>query len=125
MGVTYDTGALIAAERNDRTMWALHRRALERGMRPVVPAGVLGQAWRGGPQAELSRLLRGCRIEELTEVLARQAGSVCARAKTTDVTDATVVVGAAARGDVVVTSDPKDLRHLARSDGLALELHRV
>ena len=58
-------------------------------------------------------------------VLARQAGSVCARAKTTDVIDATVVVGAAARGDVVVTSDPMDLRHLARSNGLALELHRV
>jgi hypothetical protein len=23
-GVTYDTGALVAAERNDRRMWALH-----------------------------------------------------------------------------------------------------
>lgn len=30
--MTYDTGALIAAERNDRRLWALHRRALERGL---------------------------------------------------------------------------------------------
>jgi hypothetical protein len=59
MGVTYDTGALIAAESKDRALWALHRRTLERRLRPVVPAGVLGQAWRGGRQAELSRLLSG------------------------------------------------------------------
>lgn len=30
-GITYDTGALIAAERNNRRIWALHRRALEQG----------------------------------------------------------------------------------------------
>jgi N-formylglutamate amidohydrolase len=29
-GLTYDAGALLAAEANDRRMWALHRRALER-----------------------------------------------------------------------------------------------
>ena len=39
-GVTYDTGALIAAERNDRRIWTLHRRALERGMMPTVSSGV-------------------------------------------------------------------------------------
>jgi len=48
---------LIAAERNVRRIWALHRRALERGLVPTVPAGVLGQGWRGGPQAQMSRLL--------------------------------------------------------------------
>ena len=41
-GITYDTGVLIAAERGDRRVWALHRRSLERGMVPTVPAG----AWR-------------------------------------------------------------------------------
>ena len=56
-GLTYDAGALLAGEASSRMVWALHRRLLERGVRPVVPAGVLGQAWRGGPQAELSRLL--------------------------------------------------------------------
>jgi hypothetical protein len=43
-GLTYDIGALIAAERNDRTMWALHRAALVRGLLPVVPSGVLAEA---------------------------------------------------------------------------------
>lgn len=67
MGVTYDTGALLAAEANRREVWALHARSLQRGTRPVVPAAVLGQAWRGGPQAMLPRLLRGCRIEVLDD----------------------------------------------------------
>jgi hypothetical protein len=41
------------------------------------------------------------------------------------VIDATVVVGACARGDLVVTSDPDDLAAIADALGLRLELHRV
>src|SRR4051812_15116906 len=114
-GVTYDAGALVAAERNDRRMWALHRRSLERGVTPTVPAGVLAQVWRGGPQASLSRLLTACSIEALTEVSGRAAGAACGRAGTNDVIDATVVVGAIARSDLVVTSDSEDLTHIARA----------
>ena len=124
-GITYDAGALLAAERSDRTMWALHRRALERGLCPTVPAGVLGQAWRGGPQAQLSRLLKGCHIEDLTEVRARAAGAACGRADAIDVIDATVVVGAIAREDLVITSDPGDLQRLAGALGQRLNLDRV
>jgi predicted nucleic acid-binding protein len=111
-GLTYDTGALIAAERNERRIWALHRRSLERGIVPTVPAGVLAQGWRGGPQHQLSRLLAGCRVEPLDESRARSAGAVCGAAGSSDVVDAAVIVGAAARGDIVVTSDPDDLRRL-------------
>lgn len=64
-GLTYDTGALIAAERGDRRMWALHRRALERGAAPVVPAPVLVEGWRGNVQT--ARLLQGCQVEDLAE----------------------------------------------------------
>ena len=124
-GVTYDTGALLAAERSDRQLWAIHRRALERGVSPVVPAGVLGQAWRGGPQAQLSRLLAGCTIEDLTEVRGRAAGAACGRAATDDVIDACVVVGAVARGDLVVTSDPDDLTKIAAELRRRLDLHRL
>jgi hypothetical protein len=124
-GITYDAGALVAAERSQRLLWSLHRRALERGLRPTVPAGVLGQVWRGGPQAELSRLLKGCRIESLDEARARTAGQLCGRAKRADVIDATVVVGAIARGDLVVTSDRKDLKHLANALGTSLEIVAV
>lgn len=107
--MTYDAGALIAAERNDRRIWALHRRALERAVVPTVPAGVLAQGWRGGPQAQMSRLLGGCRVEDLDDARARSAGAACGVAGTSDVVDAVVVIGAAARGDLVVTSDPGDL----------------
>jgi hypothetical protein len=124
-GVTYDTGALLAAEANRREMWALHARALARGVQPVVPAGVLGQAWRGGPQASLSRLLRGCRVEDLNELQARSAGAACALASTPDVIDASVVVGVTTRRDFVVTSDTDDLRNIARALGRRIDIHPV
>lgn len=123
VGLTYDTGALIAAESNVRGLWALHRRALERGLRPVVPAGVLAQAWRGGPQPQLSRLLKGCQIEDLTQVRARAAGAACGRAGSSDVVDASVAVGAIARRDLVITGDVQDITRLA--DALSAPLDVV
>lgn len=125
MGVTYDTGALLAAEANRRDLWALHARALQRGQRPVVPAGVLAQAWRGGPQPQLSRLLRGCRIEEFDEPRARAVGVACARSGVPDIVDATVVVGAVARRDLVVTSDTSDLLRVSAALESSLSVHRV
>jgi len=87
---------------------------------PTVPAGVLGQGWRGGPQAQISRLLDGCRVETLDEARARSAG-----AGTSDVVDASVVVGAAARGDLVLTSDVEDLSRLRVAVGVDVRLQRV
>jgi hypothetical protein len=104
-GVTYDTGALVAAEGGDRRVWAMHRRALERVHTPTVPAGVLAQAWRGGPQPLLSRLLDGCWIELL------------GRATSTDAIIACVVAGALRRGDAIVTSDRRDIERLANAVG--------
>jgi hypothetical protein len=125
MGTTYDAGALLAAEANRRELWAIHARSLQRGERPVVPAGVLAQAWRGGPQAQLSRLLRGCRIEDLDEGRARAAGVACARSASRDVVDASVVAGALARGDLVITSDPDDLQKIAAALDGSIRVHRI
>jgi hypothetical protein len=125
MGTTYDAGALLAAEANRREIWAIHARSLQRGERPVVPAGVLGQVWRGGPEAQLSRLLRGCQIENLDEQRARAAGVACARSASRDVVDASVVAGALARGDLVVTSDAGDLLAIADALGGSIRVHRV
>lgn len=111
-GVTYDAGALIAADHHERRMWALHRRVLDRGQSPTVPAGVLGQAWRGGPQAQLSRLLSGCQIEELSEERARSAGTLLAAVGRSDLIDASVVVGALERDDVIFSSDRADMEAL-------------
>jgi hypothetical protein len=112
-GYTYDTGALLAAEARRFDIWALHKDALRRAVRPTVPAGALAQAWRGGHQAPLGVLLNGCVVEPFTEAAARQTGRACGIAGTSDVVDAAVVVGALARGDVVVTSDPEDLLRIA------------
>lgn len=124
-GLTYDAGALVAAERGDRRVWRRHNELLERGQRAVVPAGALAQAWRGGPQALLSRLLAGCRIDVLDEDAARATGWACARSATTDVIDASVVVGALRRGDACVTSDPDDLVAVADALGRRLRVFSV
>lgn len=125
-GVTYDTGALIAAEReSSRSIWRLHRRLLERGTHPTLPTVVLGQAWRGGPQARLSQLVHGCLIEPFTEQQARAAGLALAASGGSDLVDAAVVITALARDDLVVTSDPDDLRRIAAAIGHDLTVHVV
>ena len=123
MGVTYDTGALVAADRGERRQWARHRALLARREVPCVPAPVLAQAWRGGNrQALLSRLLTGCHIEALDETRARAAGTLAARAATTDIIDACVVEGALRRHDLIISSDPGDLAAIAAAASSRLEI---
>ncbi|MHB1860889.1 MAG: twitching motility protein PilT [Solirubrobacteraceae bacterium] len=114
MAATYDTGALLAADRGERRVWARHRALLERGEVPTVPAPVLAQGWRGGaPQAMLSKLLAGCDSEALDDAQARAVGALAALAGASDIVDVTVVEGALRRRDVVISSDPDDLRSIA------------
>lgn len=124
-GLTYDTGALVAAERDDRLVWALHRAALSRGLPPTVPAAVLAEGWRGGPQATLSRFLKGCHIEDLSKDQARAVGSLAARARHDDVVDVSVVEGAVRRHHAVVTSNPTHIRKIADVTGTTLEVHAI
>lgn len=113
-GVTYDTGALIAADRNDRRMWALQAGFLALEVSPTVPAPVLAEAWRGGArQASLARLLALCTTESLTEEQAKSVGTLAARARHDDIVDVTVVEGAIRRQDAVVTSNPTHIRMIA------------
>ena len=112
-GLTLDAGALIAADRNDRSFWAFWKEASVRGVVPVIPAPALAHAWRTPHQARLAQVVKACWVEPLDETLARSAGELCGRARTSDVVDAAVVAGAAQRGDAVLTSDPRDLRRLA------------
>ncbi len=124
-GLTYDTGALIAAERDDRLMWALHRAAIERGLRPTVPAGVLAEAWRGGPQHRLSRVLKGCRVEELGEDQARHVGGLIARSGLDDTVDVAVAEGAMRRNDAVVTSNRTHIEQVASALGKRIAIQDV
>lgn len=125
MRVAYDAGALIAAERGDERLWDRHLAMVSTDRRPTVSAAVLAQAWRGGPQPRLSRLLRGCDVEPLTESLARLAGRALALSGTHDVVDAAVVVAAGMDGRVVVTSDAGDLVRVAQAVGLRLVFKTV
>jgi hypothetical protein len=123
MGVTYDTGALVAADCGERRQWARHRALLARRQVPTVPSPVLAQAWRGGSrQALLSRLLAGCDIEALDASRARGAGALAARASTTDIVDACVVEGALRRRDLVISSNPGDLTAIAAAISHHLEI---
>lgn len=123
MGVTYDTGALIAADRGERRMWARHRALLLRRAVPAVPAPVVAQAWRGSSrQVLLARLLAGCEVESLDDGRARSTGAIAARAATADVVDACVVEGALRRRDLVISSDEGDLRVIAAAAGRHVEI---
>jgi hypothetical protein len=125
-GATYDTGALVAAERNDRRMWALHAGFLAEEVVPVVPAPVLAQAWRGGArQASLARLLAMCDVEELTEMQARRVGELGGKARHDDIVDVTVVEGAIRRKDAVVTSNATHIRRIAAAAGVHLRIAAV
>jgi hypothetical protein len=125
MGITYDTGALIAADRAERRVWARHGALLALREVPTVPAPVVAQSWRGGGrQALLARLLAGCDVEALDDGRARAVGSLAARAATTDIVDACVVEGAMRRRDLVVSSDPDDLQAIAAAVSRRLEIDR-
>jgi predicted nucleic acid-binding protein len=113
-GVSYDTGALIAADRNDRRMWALHTGFLALEVSPTVPTPVLAEAWLGGSrQASLARFLALCTTEPLTDEQAKAVGALAARAGHDDIVDVTVVEGAVRRHDAVVTSNPSYIRTIA------------
>jgi hypothetical protein len=125
-GVTYDTGALVAAERNDRAMWALHAGFLAEEVVPTVPAPVLAEAWRGGGrQASLSRLLALCAIEPMSEGQARRIGVLAGKAAHDDIVDVTVVEGAARRRDAIVTSNDTHIRAIAEAAGARLHIEGI
>ena len=116
-GATYDAGALIAIERQDNKMVNFHRSIVKSGTKPVVPAGVLAQVWRGGSgrQAPLARALKQCTVESLDEALAKQVGEAGKGLSSPDVVDISVVVGALSRGDQVFTSDPDDIERVSNA----------
>jgi predicted nucleic acid-binding protein len=115
--VVYDAGALIAADRNDRELWADHRGRLEAGVVPSVPAPVVAQTSRAPSQAQLRRLLRGCDVVPMTEPDAHEVGGLLAKSGTPDVVDGFVALVATQRHAATVTSDPAELSHLLRCAG--------
>ena len=123
--IVYDTGALLAAERGNPDFLALHDEVTRARIRPVVPVVVLAQAWRGGPQHQISRVLKGCDILPDDQRAGRAAGVACAASGTADVVDAIVIVTAVQSQAPVVTSDPGDLARIADAIGVKIQLFPV
>jgi hypothetical protein len=121
-----DAGAFLAAERGNVTVAAMVKHERKQGRVPVTNAGVVAQVWRDGrgKQALIARLLENVEIAPIDERLGRYAGMLLARTGTSDAIDAALIC-LASDGDDIVTSDPGDLRDLARTFGAHVELIRV
>ena len=111
--LTLDAGALIAYERADPRVREILAAAFARGIVPTVPAVVVAEVWRGDPKdARVARLLQACNVEPLNEKRARDGGVLRHRVPGATAIDACVAIGAHRRGDVLVTSDARDMRLL-------------
>ena len=124
MTLVLDAGALIALDRNDRSMWVRLKAAHGEGDVPVTHGGVVGQVWRGGRrQARLAAALRGVEVRPLDHTLGRGAGELMHTTRTTDVVDASLAL-LANDGDDIVTADVDDLEILVAATGRHVELNR-
>jgi predicted nucleic acid-binding protein len=93
-------------------------RAREKNLRITVPATALAQAIRRPrTQVRLARLIRQTttHLVPLDGARATAVGLLLAASRTTDITDAHVVICARNEGQPIVTSDPDDL-HLLNPD---------
>lgn len=109
MSMVYAAGALVAAERSHRAVWADHRARLELGIVPLTTAPVVAQVSRSPRQVQLRRLLRGCQVVPFSVEMAHDVGALAGASGTSDVVDAHLVLVAAAAGAGVLTSDEGDL----------------
>lgn len=111
--IVYDAGALIAADDGVERMWAIHKRAMARGVQPVVPATVLAEVWRGGRrQHRLGQFVQSCDVEGFNEPFAKAAGVLLSVAPH-GVVDASVVECALRRASPCVTGNRRHLVDLA------------
>jgi hypothetical protein len=115
--VVYDAAVLVAADRNERRVWAEHKARLEFGIIPLVPAPVVAQVSRSPRQAQLRRFLTGCAVVPLGENEAHEAGRLLGLTRTADVVDAVVVTTALRQKAMILTGDRLDIERLVRASG--------
>jgi predicted nucleic acid-binding protein len=125
VSIVYDAGALIAADRSDRAVWADHRARLELGLVPATTAPVVAQVSRSGQQAQLRRFLRGCDVLPFADDEAHEVGALFGRSSSNDVVDVHVVAVAHRRRVGVLTSDENDLTPIAETLRPRVPIFRV
>jgi predicted nucleic acid-binding protein len=111
-GYTLDTGALVALERRSQRATAILRVAREDGATVTVPANVVAEWWRKATRMR-ETILAALVVEPMHENLAKQVGEALAAVPKATLVDANVVVSAALRGDIVLTSDVQDVTRLS------------
>ncbi len=112
MTIVLDAGALIAVDRRDRRVGAMLRVAHHEGSELRTSAAVVAQVWRNGPrQANLARVLAGVDTVALDGFGGRRIGELLRATRSTDVVDGHVAL-LVRPGDLVLTSDPDELRVL-------------
>src|SRR6476661_5398537 len=94
IGLTFDTGALIALERRTQRIWEIYRTALHDEVPVTVPVAVVVEWWRGRSDVR-ERILGGVRVEPLHAALAKAAGEALASVKSASPVDAVVMASAA------------------------------
>lgn len=104
-----DAGPLIVdGEHVNSRLWALVKRAVERGEELHTTHPVLAQVWRSpSRQANLSRALRSFEIHALDDSVA--VGRRLASSGTSDVVDAHLAVVAELLGTFILTVDSDDM----------------
>jgi hypothetical protein len=113
-----DAGAFVAFERGDAAVRARLAAARKLGMEVATTSPVVGQVWRDGRrQALLARLVPAVHVVAPDVTAARRAGELLAKTKSDDVVDA-LVVGLVREADIILTSDPRDIRSLLAAAGV-------
>jgi len=120
-----DAGALVAVDRRNRLIGAQLRVLQQQGTPVRVSSAVVGQVWRDGrKQANLARVLAGTGIEALGKDDGKRIGELLALAGSADVVDAHVAL-MTAHGDLVLTSDPGDIRRLLQARKVSARVQTV
>lgn len=125
-GLVYGVGALHAAARGDRMMWALHRAALSNGIVPIIPSVAVAEGFRTEARGDrLGELLDGTEIEPFAGDAARRTGELAARCDTSELAIVAVVEVADRRNCAVVAQRQAVLRSAASLLGHELVLYAV
>lgn len=109
--ITFDTGALIALERNKQRVVQIFQSIVRRGEDITVPSVVIAEWWRGRTDLR-EDILESVVLEPLSPRIAKVAGEALASVRGATAIDAIVMASAASRGDVVLTADVHDLEKL-------------
>jgi hypothetical protein len=123
--IILDAGALIAIDRGDRTLAAAIKHDIASGRVPRTHGGIVAQVWRGSArQARLAQLINVLEVIPLDRDLGRRSGALLAATGLSDVIDAALVM-LCSDGDLLMTSDPRDMTQLAEAAGLHIDIVRT